>query len=181
MKIKNIGLILVLLFVLPVTLNAQTSLEDEPTTSKKEKTYKKRIRLLNLEASSPTLTLDFQALKSRSAGIGIGIVTVQQHCEPLGRGIVLDNEFTFKNTNRNFVYSPRITYFLNKSWFYAGANLSYHTDFKNGGTLQIAPEIGLGIIIAYIVYSRNIPITKNNLIPVNKNNISLKLMLPLFF
>ena len=129
----------------------------------------------------PSLTADFQALKYCSASVGFGFIRLQEphSMEPVGNGIVFDNNFTFRNANKNFVYSPKITVFVNYSLLYAGANLSYHTDFKNGGTLQFAPEVGFGIWVLYLVYGRNISITKNDLIPVNKNNISLKIMLPL--
>ena len=132
----------------------------------------------------PSFLVDFQVLKYCSASIGVGVVKIQYPRSPylmerLGKGIIFDSQFTFRNVNKNFVYSPKVTFFFNYSYFYVGANFSYHTDFKNGGAFQFAPEIGLGAYFIYIVYSKNISISKNDLIPINKNNVSLKLVFPI--
>jgi hypothetical protein len=129
----------------------------------------------------PTITAELQTLKYCSASIGFGASKLPEpHSgEPLGIGIIFNNEFIFRNANKNFVYSPQFNVFINYSYFYAGAKFSYYTDFQNGGTLQFAPEIGLGLYFISIVYSRNIAIKKNKDIPVNKNNLSIKVMLPL--
>jgi hypothetical protein len=127
----------------------------------------------------PSFTADFQILKYCSASIGFGYIRYQERMDKSEYGIMFNNEFTFQNINNDFVYAPNILFFYNYTYFYAGAKFSYHTNFKNGGTLQFTPEIGLGAYIIFMVYGRNIPVTKNNAISVNKNNISIKLMLPL--
>ena len=137
----------------------------------------------------PSISVEFQALKNYSASIGIGVMHLPGRCDILVPGLIFNNEFTFRNSNRDFVYSPQLSVFYQylldpekmPMTLYAGVKLAYHTNFKNGGTVQLAPEIGVGILFVFVTYSRNIPVYKNDLIPVNANNINIKVLIPLEF
>ena len=136
----------------------------------------------------PSISVEFQTLKNYSASIGIGAMSipVPNNLKQWGGGLFLNNEFIFRNSNRDFVYSPQLSVFCEYSLqpdmpiaLYGGVKLAYHTNFKNGGTVQFAPEIGIGYIFVFITYSRDISIYKNDLIPVNQNNINIKIIVPL--
>ena len=127
---------------------------------------------------TPTITTEFQALKHQTASIGFGAMHPSEHCDPLGRGIILNNEFIFKNDKKDFVYSPQLSVFYNFLLVHGGVKLSFYTNFQDGGNIQFTPEVGIGYILFFLTYGRNIPIMDNNLIPVNKNNISLKILMP---
>ena len=98
-------------------------------------------------------------------------------------GIIFNNEFIFKNERNDFIYSPQVSVFYSGPTLltiYGGLKFSYYTNFKNGGNFIIAPEVGFGVAgLISLIYGRNISIVDNNLIPVNKNNLSLKLLIQL--
>ena len=127
---------------------------------------------------TPSLSTEFQALKHQSFSLGIGAMHPTEHCDPIGRGIFLNNEYIFKSANGDKIYSPQLSVFYTAVFLYGGLKLSYYTNLKNGGNLEIAPEIGLGYVIFFVTYSRNISIINNDLIPINKDNISFKLLIP---
>jgi len=136
----------------------------------------------------PALSVEFQALKNLSANIGFGVINYPEphSMKPWGGGIFFNNEFTFKNKNQDFIYAPQLSVFYNYSFqpetfiaLYTGVRFAYHTNFKNGYSLQLAPEIGMTVAFVSITYSRNIAIRENDLIPVNENNINIKIVVPI--
>lgn len=125
------------------------------------------------------VTTEFQTLKHQSINIGFGMIHPTEHCDPIGRGFIINNEIVFKNAKKDLIYSPQISAFCSLIYFYGGLKFSYYTNFKDGGNFIISPEAGLGYFFIFLTYGRNINITNNSLIPVNKNNVSLKLIMPL--
>jgi len=165
-------LIIFLLFALTIPAKGQISTMFSTTGQIKD--------LFNVKDFGGFL-LEFQCLKHQSASIGFGTVPIATMCDYYGQGLVFNNEFVFNNENGNFMYSPQLSAFFIPTLFtYTGIKLAYYTDFKNGGSLQFVPEVGLGIVQFFVVYSYNIPLINNGLLPVNKHNITLKLFIRKF-
>ena len=125
------------------------------------------------------LMLDYQYLKYQSVSIAFGFNEQSEHSSILGKGLMIRNEFVFKNGQNKLVYSPQISAFIYPAICFIGSNLSYYTDFDQG-RFVIAPEFGLGLSPLFISYRRNFDLTRNDLIQINENNLSIKLILPIY-
>ncbi|MEO5930364.1 MAG: hypothetical protein ABIR47_10570 [Candidatus Kapaibacterium sp.] len=60
----------------------------------------------------------------------------------------------------------------------AGMNLAYYTDF-NQGTLRLKPELGVGLLVARLVYSLSIPITNGGYSGIGMHQLSLRAYIPI--
>jgi hypothetical protein len=60
----------------------------------------------------------------------------------------------------------------------AGMNLAYYTDF-NQGTFRLKPELGVGLLVARLVYSLSIPITNSGYSGIGIHELSLRTYIPI--
>jgi hypothetical protein len=129
----------------------------------------------------PGLTLGYQFLKHQSVTLGFGMLPPATVHEVMGFGWAINNEYTFKNDKGDGVYSPQLSVFYNLMAAYLGVNTIYSTNFKDGGVFAISPEVGIGALFIFCTYSRNFILIDNEDIPINKNNLSVKLLIPLSY
>jgi len=125
------------------------------------------------------LTTEFQMLSYQSTSLGFGIIQTPQHYDKHGKGLIFNNEITFKNAKDELIYSPQISIFYTYILLYGGVKFSYYSNFKESSNFVLSPEIGIGYYLIFITYGRNLIFSKTNNIPVNNNNISLKIIFPL--
>ncbi len=128
------------------------------------------------------VSVDYQFLKHQSISVAFGYMDYKYNqkfrtkCSWLvtGEYFVKDNYLT-KNTY-GFKFGGNLTSLNNV--LDLGYALSYFTDFSKY-RLAFTPQIGIGYRSIFLVYRPNLTLYKTGLENLNKNNISLKLYIPI--
>ena len=125
------------------------------------------------------IALDYQFLRHQSFSVGLGYITyVRKNGKKEGWRI--DIEYMPKdNPKMNSIYGVKLEGFLAyKKYLNFGYGFGFLTD-KQGYKVIFTPEFGVGYQSIFIVYRRNLKIFGNNLDYLNKDNLSLRLYIPI--
>ncbi|MBL7884469.1 MAG: hypothetical protein JNL69_10405 [Bacteroidia bacterium] len=127
------------------------------------------------------VSVDCQVLKHQSVSLAFGRMSYNHDkyrtkCSWLvtGEYFIKDNYLT--NDTYGFKFGGNLTSIYNVLDF--GYALSYFTDFSEY-KLAFTPEIGIGYRSIFLVYRRNLTLYKTGLDNLNKDNISLRLYIPI--
>ena len=135
-----------------------------------------------LPAYKTGVTLDYQALKHISYSLSFGLMSyAHDYKDKTKCSWLLTTEYMPKdNSLLKDVYGFKIGGYFGswRKFFDLGYAFAYFTNFSKY-RVAFVPEVGIGYKSFFIVYRRNLTLFKNGLDNLNKDNISLRVYIPL--
>lgn len=127
------------------------------------------------------VTGSFQIENRRSVSVGFGKIGFIRFFNMHGGiipdpfGYTFENEFVIED---EFLYAPKLGVHLNLVLFYVGASMAFYTNFHDRSCLTINPELGIGLLAAFVLWNPTITIADfgEN---ITQHNLTVKVLLPL--
>jgi hypothetical protein len=122
--------------------------------------------------------VDYQALKHQSFSLGFGFMSYNKE-KATKCGWLLSSEYLPKdNVLLKDTYGFKFGGNVSNKFLTIGYAFGYFTDFKDYRA-AFTPEIGFGYKSIFLVYRRNLSLFNTGVDNLNKDNLSLRIYIPL--